>query len=193
METAIIRHRRAWVLCSAAQMGRTCIVRPCLNSLCCLQWLVAHTCRHILRQPFFLFVTHYPTHFTFTETDYGGYFSDNPNVAPDANRLYRYSISSKSWSAANAGGDTVTRVAEGASAVSPPQGSQTEPTFYYFGGHIDTYTTEDWSNQTPRVYLSSMIEYNQATNSWTNHSSVCHLRSIAPCSSKLPPELYCHT
>jgi hypothetical protein len=106
-------------------------------------------------------------------TDYGGYFSDTPEVSPDSNKLYQYSLSSGSWSAVDAtGGDTITRVAEGASAVAPPQGDETEPTFYYFGGHIDTYTAEDWSNQTPRVYLSSMIEYDQSSSSWTNHSSV---------------------
>ncbi|KAK9900561.1 hypothetical protein P389DRAFT_14601 [Cystobasidium minutum MCA 4210] len=109
---------------------------------------------------------------------YGGYFSDNPTVAPDSNKLYRYSLSSGSWSTVNTGGDTVTRVAEGASAVAPPQGDSDEPTFFYFGGHIDSYTTEDWSNQTPRVYLNSMIEYDQSSNSWNNHSSYSNTASV---------------
>lgn len=108
--------------------------------------------------------------------DYGGYFSDNPSVAPDANKLYRFNIPSNSWSAVDTNGDTVTRVAEGAAAVVPAAGnngsSESDPTFFYFGGHLDTYTVQGWSVQVPRVYLNSMIEFDQSATSWTNRSSV---------------------
>ena len=30
---------------------------------------------------------------------------------------------------------------------------------WYFGGHLDGYTTQGWSQSVPRVYLDSMIEY----------------------------------
>lgn len=171
------RHKRAWEPCSAALTETTYIVRAYNWSLWCYAEfsLALRQCRHCTDTTFLIDVPLFSPLLYCPEADYGGYFSDNPNVAPNENQLYQYSVSSKSWSASNARGDTVTRVAEGASAVSPPQGNETEPTFYYFGGHIDSYTAEDWSNQTPRVYLSSMIEYNQATNSWTNHSSVCLL------------------
>jgi hypothetical protein len=37
---------------------------------------------------------------------------------------------------------------------------------WYFGGHIDFLTTENWSIQTPRVYLRSFIEY--TSSGYTN-------------------------
>lgn len=30
---------------------------------------------------------------------------------------------------------------------------------WYFGGHLDSYTTEGWSNQVDRVYLKSLLEF----------------------------------
>lgn len=104
---------------------------------------------------------------------YGGYFSDNPTVEPDAQRLCRYNIPSKEWSPVSTSGDTVTRVAEGASAVTPPTNSgESDPLFYYSFGHLDAYTTQGWSVQTERVYLNSMIEFDQSSNSWNNRTTV---------------------
>ena len=103
---------------------------------------------------------------------YGGYFSDNPTVEPDAQRLFRYNIPSKNWSPVTTSGDTVTRVAEGASGVTPPTTEGGDPNWYYMGGHLDAYTTEGWSIQTERVYLNSMIEFDQSSSSWTNRTSV---------------------
>ena len=45
---------------------------------------------------------------------------------------------------------------------------------WYFGGHLDDFTTEGWSNQVPRVYLKSLLEFtfpghsNEAVESLTN-------------------------
>ena len=30
---------------------------------------------------------------------------------------------------------------------------------WFFGGHLDDFTTEGWSNQVPRVYLKSLLEF----------------------------------
>lgn len=108
---------------------------------------------------------------------YGSYFSDNPDVAPDAQRLFRYNIPSKAWSPVSTGGDTVTRVAEGASAVSPGSSNASDPNFYYFAGHLDSYTVEGWSNQVERVYLDSMIEYDQSSSNWFNRTTVSQFHS----------------
>lgn len=104
---------------------------------------------------------------------YGGYFEEFPErVVPDEQKLFQYSIANRQWSTVQTTGATVERVAEGAAGVASPQAGETQPTFYYFGGHLDGYTTEDWSLQTERVYLSSLIEYDAGPSSWTNHSTV---------------------
>lgn len=100
---------------------------------------------------------------------YGGEFQDgNQGNTPDyptAFSLWEYNIASSSWTEhsnpqtsagenAAASNEPVQRAAEGAGANIPQIGRG-----FYFGGHLDTWTTEDWSNQIARVYLKSMVEY----------------------------------
>ncbi|KAK3390762.1 hypothetical protein B0H63DRAFT_557672 [Podospora didyma] len=96
---------------------------------------------------------------------YGGAFSDNPFIEPAPVSTWKYSISSKSWTefqtpktlAGNNsdGGDRwVQRAAEGAGLSVPELGLS-----WYFGGHLDEHTTPGWSNQIPRVYLKSLLEF----------------------------------
>merc|ERR1712093_98235 len=101
---------------------------------------------------------------------YGGYYSDNPTVAPDAVKLYEYTVASSSWSTVDTTGATVERSSGGAAAVTPASANASS-SFWYFGGHLDSYTTEGWSNQIPRLYLDSIVEYDAAGRSWTNHST----------------------
>lgn len=51
-------------------------------------------------------------------------------------------------------GDMVQRAAEGAAVSVPSLGKA-----FYFGGHLDGYTTEGWSQSIARVYLQSLLEY----------------------------------
>lgn len=77
-------------------------------------------------------------------------------------------------------GDTVLRVAEGSSAVIPPeQGTSSQPVFHYFGGHLDSFTVPGWSNQVERVYLNSMIEYDGASSTWTNRTTYGNSASVS--------------
>lgn len=101
---------------------------------------------------------------------YGGQFADNDGgeqvyATPDEMALWRYSISGNQWtsfrdpvtSAGNystEGDIPVQRAAEGAGLSVPELGLS-----WYFGGHLDTATTRDWSIQVPRLYLSSMLEW----------------------------------
>lgn len=96
---------------------------------------------------------------------YGGEFSDNPVKSPDDFSLWEYSISDKSWKEhkdpktskgkhSTKDGEPVQRSAEGAGVNVPELGRG-----FYFGGHLDGYTTKGWSQSIPRVYLKSMIEY----------------------------------
>jgi hypothetical protein len=96
---------------------------------------------------------------------YGGQYSDSPAVSPGPNSVWEYNIGSKEWvehadpktsagdNAADAG-QSVQRAAEGAgfSVVTLGRG-------WYFGGHLDDFTTEGWSNQISRLYLKSLLEY----------------------------------
>jgi hypothetical protein len=96
---------------------------------------------------------------------YGGQSSDKPIVKPGPNSIWEYNIGSQQWnehkspksssgdSAEGAGAD-IQRAAEGAgfSVASLGRG-------WYFGGHLDDYTTEGWSNQIARVYLKSLLEF----------------------------------
>jgi hypothetical protein len=68
---------------------------------------------------------------------YFGEFSDTPAVNPTPNRLWRYSIPDRDWEVVNTTGDTIMRVAEGASASAANVGTDGEPVSYYFGGHED--------------------------------------------------------
>jgi hypothetical protein len=52
------------------------------------------------------------------------------------------------------GGQSVQRAAEGAGF-----GVHTLGRGWYFGGHLDDFTTEGWSNQIPRLYLKSLLEF----------------------------------
>ncbi|KAL5120896.1 hypothetical protein ACEQ8H_001083 [Pleosporales sp. CAS-2024a] len=96
---------------------------------------------------------------------YGGQFSDSPPVQPGPNSVWEYNIASQQWKehanpktssgdAASSNGQDVQRAAEGAafSVASLGRG-------WYFGGHLDSYTTQGWSNQIARVYLKSLLEF----------------------------------
>jgi hypothetical protein len=96
---------------------------------------------------------------------YGGEFSWKPKEDPTAFSTWEYSIPGQQWiqhsnpqtSSGNgspSNNDPVQRAAEGAGANVPSLGRG-----FYFGGHLDDYTTEGWSNQVPRVYLQSLLEY----------------------------------
>ncbi|KAF1942535.1 hypothetical protein EJ02DRAFT_433957 [Clathrospora elynae] len=108
---------------------------------------------------------------------YGGQTSDNPVVAPGPNSVWEYNIGSKDWvehkdpktsAGDNAEGDgqTVQRAAEGAGFSVSTLGRG-----WYFGGHLDSFTTQGWSNQIERLYLKSLLEFtfpghsNNAVNS----------------------------
>ena len=94
---------------------------------------------------------------------YGGEFSDNPVTSPVPFSTWEYAINSKKWQEYNnptnspgtnaQSGDTQ-RAAEGAGITVPSLGRG-----YYFGGHLDGYTTEGWSQSIARVYLTSLLEY----------------------------------
>ena len=51
-------------------------------------------------------------------------------------------------------GESVQRASEGAGVSVPELGVS-----WYFGGHLDAYTTSGWSEQVERVYLRSMLEF----------------------------------
>lgn len=96
---------------------------------------------------------------------YGGEFADNPYVEPSPMSTWKYSIPSSSWTEYT---DPVTsqgnfstnanipiqRAAEGAGISVPELGLS-----WYFGGHLDLSTTPGWSNQIPRIYLKSLLEF----------------------------------
>lgn len=96
---------------------------------------------------------------------YGGEYSDTPEAAPDPFALWEYDIKSSSWkkhdspktSAGNnsdGGNQPVQGSAEGAGITVPQLGRG-----WYFGGHLDHYTTPGWSKQTSRAYLKSLLEF----------------------------------
>ncbi|PGH27591.1 hypothetical protein AJ80_00833 [Polytolypa hystricis UAMH7299] len=96
---------------------------------------------------------------------YGGEFSDNPPKSPTAFSLWEYHIPSSTWKEhenpktskgkhSKSENELVQRSAEGAGINVPQLGRG-----WYFGGHLDGYTTEGWSQSIARVYLKSMIEY----------------------------------
>ncbi|KAF2996412.1 hypothetical protein E8E13_002203 [Curvularia kusanoi] len=95
---------------------------------------------------------------------YGGQYSDNPKAEPGPNSVWEYDIGGKSWvehadpkssAGVNAEGDgqSIQRAAEGAGFGVTALGRG-----WYFGGHLDDFTTEGWSNQIARVYLKSLLE-----------------------------------
>lgn len=89
---------------------------------------------------------------------YGGEFSDSPVTQPVPFSLWSYDISSSSWQEHQnpkfSDGSQVQRSAEGAGVSVPGLGLG-----YYFGGHLDGYTTPGWSQSIARVYLPSMLEF----------------------------------
>ncbi|KAK7532820.1 kelch repeat protein-like protein [Phyllosticta citribraziliensis] len=100
---------------------------------------------------------------------YGGEFQDSTNGNkpdyPPAFSLWEYAIGSAAWTEhpspktsagthAASAGQSVQRAAEGAGVNIASLGRG-----FYFGGHLDTWTTEGWSNQISRVYLKSLVEY----------------------------------
>jgi hypothetical protein len=96
---------------------------------------------------------------------YGGQYSDKPKVSPGPNSIWEYNIASKQWNEhkspktssgehAADGGQDVQRAAEGASFSVASLGRG-----WYFGGHLDDFTTEGWSNQVARIYLKSLLEF----------------------------------
>ncbi|KAK6514370.1 hypothetical protein TWF506_008766 [Arthrobotrys conoides] len=104
---------------------------------------------------------------------YGGQYSDTPPVQPDPFKLWKYSIKDSTWSTPSTTTSSSTtqqkieRAAEGAGVTIPDKNN---PRGYYFGGHLDGYTTNGWSQSTPRLYLTSMIEYDMSKSTWTNHT-----------------------
>ncbi|ESZ97041.1 hypothetical protein SBOR_2586 [Sclerotinia borealis F-4128] len=96
---------------------------------------------------------------------YGGEFSDSPQTSPSAVATWKYDIESATWTefsnpqtAGGNGSDVapadVQRAADGAGLSVPELGRS-----WYFGGHLDMYTTPGWSNQVTRVYLKSLLEF----------------------------------
>ena len=96
---------------------------------------------------------------------YGGEFSDTPATSPVPFSLWEYDIGSNSWKEhenpmtsegknSEGGNQPVQRAAEGAGLNIPEIGRG-----FYFGGHLDGYTTPGWSQSIFRVYLKSMIEF----------------------------------
>ena len=96
---------------------------------------------------------------------YGGEFSDNPSTSPLPVSTWQYDIKLSTWtefanpqtSAGNysdGGSQPVQRAAEGAGLSVPELGRS-----WYFGGHLDLYTTPGWSNQIAREYLKSLLEF----------------------------------
>ncbi|KAF2687734.1 hypothetical protein K458DRAFT_294300 [Lentithecium fluviatile CBS 122367] len=96
---------------------------------------------------------------------YGGQYSDSPIVKPGPNSIWEYNIGTSKWiehetpktsagDSAEGDGQVVQRAAEGAGFSVATLGRG-----WYFGGHLDDFTTEGWSNQIGRVYLKSLLEF----------------------------------
>ncbi|KAI1099386.1 hypothetical protein F4804DRAFT_337297 [Jackrogersella minutella] len=111
---------------------------------------------------------------------YGGEFSDDPVAQPSLISTWMYDVATSTWSEletpkTSAGnfsdpeGVPVQRAAEGAGISVPELGVS-----WYFGGHLDWGTTPGWSNQIPRVYLKSLLEF---THPGYANSGVDSLRS----------------
>ena len=96
---------------------------------------------------------------------YGGEFSWKPVVSPVPFTLWEYDVLTQSWidhsspltssgDSAPDGGQPVEQAAEGAGANIVGLGRG-----FYFGGHLDGYTTTGWSQSIPREYLQSLLEF----------------------------------
>lgn len=96
---------------------------------------------------------------------YGGEFSWKPAESPTPFSTWEYNMQSQEWiehsnpqtskgESAPSANENVQRAAEGAGVNIPSLGRG-----FYFGGHLDGYTTQGWSQSVPRVYLQSLLEY----------------------------------
>ena len=96
---------------------------------------------------------------------YGGIFQDTPAVDPVPYSLWEYQIKSSKWiehenpktSAGNnsdGGNQPVQQSGEGAGVSIPELGRG-----YFFAGHLDHFTTPEWSIQTARLYLKALLEF----------------------------------
>lgn len=102
---------------------------------------------------------------------YGGIFSDAPDKEPTEFALWAYNTETGKWldvtSETKVSGDSDTkeigRVGEGAGATVPGRGLG-----FYFGGHLDYYTTKGWDKSIPRVYLKSLLEFDMNTKTFRN-------------------------
>jgi len=120
---------------------------------------------------------------------YGGeveWKSSGAPVMPSVFALWEYAIASKSWIEhsnpktssgvnANSDGVAVQRAAEGAGVAVPSLGRG-----FYFGGHLDHYTTPGWSVQVARVYLQSLLEYTFPGHSNTQVNSLSTSQQAGP-------------
>ncbi|CZS90713.1 hypothetical protein WAI453_004002 [Rhynchosporium graminicola] len=109
---------------------------------------------------------------------YGGEFSDSPPKSPLPVSTWEYDIKAAKWTEwanpktsignhSEAGNIPVQRSAEGAGLSVPELGKS-----WYFGGHLDMFTTSGWSNQIARVYLRSMLEFTHPGYANTGVSSL---------------------
>jgi hypothetical protein len=96
---------------------------------------------------------------------YGGQFSWKPAESPTAFSTWEYSIADEKWiehqnpkttsgESAPSDNEDVQRASEGAGVNVPSLGRG-----FYFGGHLDGYTTQGWSQSVARVYLQSLLEF----------------------------------
>lgn len=96
---------------------------------------------------------------------FGGIVSDSPPETPDPYSLWEYDIKASAWkqhknpttSAGNnsdKGNQPIQQAGEGAGTSVPGLGRG-----WYFGGHLDHYTTPGWSIQVARQYLKSLVEF----------------------------------
>ncbi|KAL8695921.1 MAG: hypothetical protein Q9224_003073, partial [Gallowayella concinna] len=96
---------------------------------------------------------------------YGGIYSDSPPATPEPYTLWEYQIKAGKWvehsnpktsqgNNSDVGNQPVQQTGEGAGISIPEIGRG-----YYFAGHLDHYTTPDWSIQTARLYLKSLLEF----------------------------------
>ncbi|KAI5795282.1 kelch repeat protein [Geopyxis carbonaria] len=102
---------------------------------------------------------------------YGGIFSDSPKTEPTEFALWAYDIKGKTWSditsqtsiSSDSGSKEIQRAGEGAGISVAGRNLG-----FYFGGHLDSYTTEGWSISTERVYLKSLLEYDMEKKEFRN-------------------------
>lgn len=96
---------------------------------------------------------------------YGGQVSWKPVELPPPFSTWEYNIANDEWiehgdpvtsggESAPSDGEPVQRAAEGAGVNVASLGRG-----FYFGGHLDGYTVQGWSQSVPRVYLQSLLEF----------------------------------